>query len=379
MINLKRKNAQQVVEFLLIAPFVIAFLAFFTEYAYALNINLTLTKALKTSTAKLYQYAKPNVTQDEIASFVKSNFIKALEENGIPTKEENNIKVGCFKTEHAGIFMAQYTYYPAFSLPTIFFKIMPDKFNFMTTVPVPLALLKSNDYSGAVSTETLDTIHGANSFSNLADFDSIKKGFLKDTTSGRNKMLFLFPSEEFTDQEDTYLILNFDGEPVTTTKTVGEGDDTSTQSFHKVYSKNKTNLLECSVVEKTCSESDESLYNYISNNGKTYIYVIDKSSAESDTTSSNIKERWLDTTSDTDISQSSIHGILKNTIAIINTSTSAIGNYDMLDCSSNNEACASSSVTIRPFGSMIFIDSDDDIKNKVTAGKSRPDFSDFGG
>ena len=68
----KSSVAQQLVEFLLVAPLMIIILGILLEYAYALSINMTLAQGLKQSTSIIYGQIKPAMTQAEITTLVQA-------------------------------------------------------------------------------------------------------------------------------------------------------------------------------------------------------------------------------------------------------------------------------------------------------------------
>lgn len=210
----RKKNSQQLVEFLLVAPFMVIILGILTEYAYALNINLTITQALKTVTSSsycsgsvsgsdcfgIYSNIKPEDTESTIRDNVKRGFIQYLKDNNVPAEDQNNIDVGFAREGQTVVFMAAYTYIPAFTLPNVYFKILPDKFNFFTTVAVPAAFLGDNSSYAIkkLKSDELDKIWGANSFSAEADFENYKKGIMKNSEGGQNELLFLVSNPSLT-------------------------------------------------------------------------------------------------------------------------------------------------------------------------------------
>lgn len=208
---LKKKKAQQLVEFLLVAPFMIIILGILTEYAYALNINMTLTQGLKTVTSSIYGDIKPETTTSEITTLVTTNLTDYLSTSNIPTNTENNIKVNYFTIGENAVFIARYTYFPAFTLPNVYFKIMPDQFDFLATSSVPKAFLEENDYSMSVDSQTLDKVWSSTAgFSSQDDFNASKEGIMKDTT-GRSNMLFLIPTTAAVGLTKAYALVDWNG------------------------------------------------------------------------------------------------------------------------------------------------------------------------
>lgn len=210
----RKKISQQLVEFLLVAPFLVIILGILTEYAYALNINLTITQALKAVTSPsycsgsvsgsdcfgIYSNIKPEDTESTIRDSVKKGFIQYLKDNNVPADDQNNIDVGFATEGQTIVFMAAYTYIPAFTLPNVYFKILPDKFNFFTTVAVPAAFLGDNSsYTiKKLKSDDLDKIWGVGDFSAEAKFENFKKGIMKNSEGGQNELLFLVSNSSLT-------------------------------------------------------------------------------------------------------------------------------------------------------------------------------------
>lgn len=210
--------SQQLVEFLLVVPFMVIILGILTEYAYALNINLTISQAIKTAASAgfttkdtaganhyygTYSQIRPPqsgaTSQDIIVTEVTNGFIQYLQDNNVPTTTENNITVRSLNVlGQTTIFVASYTYIPAFTLPNAYFKFLPDKFNFSASAAVPRAFLGDNSaYNGGYTTDELNQIWASGgSLADKTSFDASRKGILKsDTSSGaRSTFIFLIPN-----------------------------------------------------------------------------------------------------------------------------------------------------------------------------------------
>lgn len=155
--KLKKRRAQQLVEFLLLAPFMIILLGILTEYAYALNINMSLTQALKAVTASMYYEVKPNESKADILSTVKGNLATYLDANNIAIQARNNLTVNYVILGNTTVFTASYKYIPAFTLPMMYVKFLPNEFNFLASSAVPTAFLNGNNYS-TTDTSTLNGV-----------------------------------------------------------------------------------------------------------------------------------------------------------------------------------------------------------------------------
>lgn len=195
----KKKHSQQLVEFLLVVPFMVIILGILTEYAYALNVNLTIAQAIKTATSAGYMVKGADGTDHYLGTYsqigpqnsatdsrkfivdkVTAGFIQYLIDNNVPHTTENNISVNALTIGSTTIFVASYTYVPAFTLPNVFFKILPDKFDFSAAAAVPTAFLGDNSAyvgSNAYDTNDLNQIWASGGdLANIDSFDSGKKG-----------------------------------------------------------------------------------------------------------------------------------------------------------------------------------------------------------
>lgn len=336
---MRRKKAQQLVEFLIVAPLLIIFLGIVTEYAYALNINMTLTKALKTVTAELYSQIKPSMTKDDITNLVNTNLINYLDSNNVPTNTENKINADYVKSGTTAIFMARYTYITAFTLPNVFFKFLPDQFDFFATAAVPKSLLESNNYNSSITSLVLDNIWSSTaSFSSQDAFDDSKKGIMNDI-SGRSNILFLVPVAA-PGLGSANALVGWDADLKT---------DLSTGSaFTLDLSDGK--FYTCSAV--VCTQYGQSFYDYIT--GLDYYNLFFVPSDGIPPNINTLSSVWLTPIGTTDISGKSTTGILKNVLSMTKNNSS-IGNYDNITNSSGN------TYKMKSYGSFIVVYSSEDI------------------
>lgn len=363
--NKRKKPAQQIVEFLLIAPFMVIILGILTEYAYALNINMTLNNGLKTVTTNIYSTIKPGMSDSDILAKVNSDLKDYLDANNVPTKAENNLKAGFFVKDESAVFMASYTYIPAFTLPNVYFKFLPDQFDFFTTAAVPSVFLGQNNYNAGINSSTLDGIWAATaSFANEDAFDASKKGVIKDDSSGgREKMLFLVPTS-VSDATITnpYVLVDWSGN----LKVNGINPYVVNSTDGKLY--------ECSSDGTSCSYV-KPFYSYIT--GGTYRNIIFLHDSYITTgqvpsvVSSNLSTFWLNPSGASDLSATSVNGILKKTLGLVDDNTKSIGNYDNIDVSGyNTGVTAGNTYTAKYFGSIVFLCTTADSIAGITAGQT---------
>lgn len=165
-------------EFLLVAPFMVIILGILTEYAYALNVNMTITQGLKDVTASMYSDIKPNMAVADINDSVLLKLKNYLDENNISTASDNNLKVSYVRLGDTTVFTSTYTYIPAFTLPSVYIRFIPKQLDFFSTSAVPTAYLNPNNYGNSIDTNALSGIWTG------------QKGAATDTIA-QNKILFL--------------------------------------------------------------------------------------------------------------------------------------------------------------------------------------------
>lgn len=349
---MKFKKSQQLVEFLLVVPFVVIILGILTEYAYALNINLTLTQGLKTVSTSVYSDIRPGMTAGTIRSTMLTNLQDYLSANNVPTNAENSIRLNYVQLGETTIFMASYVYIPAFTLPNVYFKILPDQFNFLATTSIPTAFLRYNNYDTAITSTVLDGIWSASNFASIDQFNGSKRGVLRDTT-GRSRMLFLIYNDSNSDAVTLasgtatvlYTLVNWDGTLLS--------DGTNT------YNVNMSNgrLYACAPPPAAASCSLVSpamtLMNYVINNNLYNIIIIDTADDDFGMLSgdlSNLSTYWIVPAASTDLSPTTVTGMLKRAVSLYDSTGTSIGNYD----SPITPDSSLNTYTVTTFGSAVF-------------------------
>lgn len=333
----KTKKAQQLVEFLLIAPFLIILLGIVTEFAYALNVNMTLSNGLKKVTASIYSQIKPNMSASQINSLVKSDLLDYLKSNNVPTESENNLTVNYSLSGESAIFISTYRYYSAFTLPNVFFKILPEQFNFLATSSVPAAFLQGNSgYSSGVDSLQLDKIWSSGSdFSSLDSFNDSKEGIMQTSVGSMpsisTKILFLIP-DPFT--ASVYYLTNFKGEVLSNCTL-----STST---------GKLTGAGCGV-----SYDGKPFLSYLKGNSYYNVIFVHDSTIFGSVTTANVQAAW--TSGSGKLYETSVDGALKRALAIINSTSKSIGNFDNLNVSVYNGGFSANSYNIDTFGSIVFV------------------------
>lgn len=366
------KKAQQLVEFLLVVPFMIIILGILTEYAYALNINMTLKEGLKTATTSIYSQIKPGMSESSIRAIVVANLKDYLTANNVPIGSENFTDssigyaiVGKADTGQMAVFMASYTYIPSFTLPNVYFHFLPDKFTFFATSAVPAAFLNpASDYDNSYANSTIDSlildkIWSASDFGSKT-FNGVKNGVMKDTSGSSNlrgNILFLI---EVPLNSGNYVFVYDDG----TVPNCSWNSGGATISGSGCGSYNGGKFID-----------------YLKTYGFYNVIFVFNDSDLANLTSdlSNLSSYWLyDTSSgtavpvptanvdNTDLSVNNIDGILKRSLALITASTPSTpstskGNYD--------------DGPITTFGSIVFVGNVG--TSNITAGATPPSITSF--
>lgn len=351
--NFKSKCAQQLVEFLLIAPFMVIILGLLTEYAYALNINMTLTEGLKDSTAYIYKEIKPNMPASDISNLVKTNLIDYLNANNVPTGTDNEVTVAYTISGNNAVFMASYKYIPAFTLPNIYFHILPEQFNFLATSLIPAAFLQGNSgYSGGYNSSTLDAVFKGSNFSGLSTYDGVRNGILNKTKSDSVPIIFLVPVTTKLGAS-TYAVVGWNG-------SILGAYDIANLTDGKMYT--------CTDSTSACSDAGKTVKTYFGScNNIIFVHDSAISSDISDlisTSDTSLDNQWI-TGTGTTIADKNTDGVLKRTLALIDTNKLSTGNYDNINIFSYNKSFpASNTYSMDTSGSRIFIHtSSDDYSN----------------
>ena len=177
-------KSQQLVEFMLVVPFMIIIFGILTEYAYALSVNMNLNQGLKYVTSNIYSQIKPDMTADQINALVLKGLYDSntgtgyLADNNVPLTAANNLQVYYTIAGENAVFIATYKYISAFTLPMVYINFLPKTFNFSAVALVPTAFLRPNNYDNITST-------------NLDSFLGGPKGILTDSV-GSDEFVFIF-------------------------------------------------------------------------------------------------------------------------------------------------------------------------------------------
>lgn len=148
---MRKLKAQQVTEFLIAAPILLAFFVMLTEFAFALNAHLTLTNALKSSAAAYYSALVQN-KDPKTAIFNKIQ--TSLAASNMPNTD--TLKVEFMSVDSTPVIISTYTYKPDFAF--FLLPVLKDM-NFSSVVALPSKTLDVSGYSSGFSDGDLETVY----------------------------------------------------------------------------------------------------------------------------------------------------------------------------------------------------------------------------
>lgn len=353
----KKKFAQQLVEFLLVAPFLIIILGILTEYAYALNCNTTLSDGLKMVTGSIYSEISPAMTDDALQGKVIADLRDYLVANNVPTRQENTLTVSRTIIGDNAVFVANYKYISAFTLPNVFFHFLPDSFDFQAITIVPKAFMQGNSgYVGGMSSTDLDKIWVGTNFSGLSDFNKSKVGSMNSYLNSGILPPILFLVQSFPPVANTYNIVTWNGSVIDTLY-MNTGNTSTGKNLLSAYPNCHTFIFTNDV--ETPSDLSN-LHYYWTHIKGTCLATPESCQAIS---------------SSTPISDPTVDGILKRSLSLINSTASlptSGGNFDNINVFAyNNEVAPTSSTYLMDtFGSNVFVHFAGESIANITNGQS---------
>lgn len=368
---MKKLRAQQLIEFLLVVPFMVIILGIITEYAYALNVNLSLYTGIRSVTSTIYSEIKPNMTKADIQDFVKERLENYLVANNIPLSAANDLKINVVMTDDYAAFIVNYTYLSAFTLPNVYFHVLPSQFEFSAVAVVPSGFLKPNKYPSDINSLTLDKIWGTpSSYNSLDAFIPLENGIMQNTLmggAGSGNMAFIVKvdvtDEPFTPDSPTYYVLNWDGTPVSTVN-VADFD------ANKIYECGKQSFdKDGNLIKTYCDEVGGSPLNYVS--GRTNVISIDKDDYRTSYGGASIPTQWLTQGGGPYVGKvlDADGGVLREILGLYNVSGQG-SNYDNIDVSAFNPSAATlpNKYKMESRGSYIYVHGNDTFTNKPFGG-----------
>lgn len=349
----KKKFAQQLVEFLLVAPFLVIILGILTEYSYALNCNTTLNEGLTQVTSSIYSKITPTMTGDDIKNKVTADLRAYLVANNVPTKAENTLTVARTMVGESAVFVANYKYVSAFTLPNVFFYFLPASFNFQAVSIIPKAFIEGNiGYNGGINSTDLDGIWLGNNFSGVNTYNGVKNGAMKSKLGDNLPILFLVRANPDT-TPGIYTIVKWDGTstngtPIYDTLNINTGLTSTGVNFLSKYGGIYHNFI--FTADQEVRQDWTLLHHYWTHLKGTCVEVPSPSCTPIPAGAS---------IADPIVSGNPVvDGILKRALGAIDTTlNSSGGNYDNINVSQYNPEASPSAPTLfmETYGSAVFL------------------------
>lgn len=309
-IILKKKKAQQLIEFLLIAPFFIALLIIIIEYVYAINIDMTFSNGLKKAVSEVSQSIDSTSTKASINNSIFTKLSIYMDEH-IGTSDIKSFNSLDF--DNTTVYVATYDYKPVFSLPTLYFNIIPERFNFVASSSMPKVLNNGVGYTSSYSNAILNNIFNTSN------------GIMNNTVNAPVSMVFLIPVNT-TFLPNAYTIISWNG------NILKNGTD------YTLVSLNDGMLYNCNTL---CNPTGVSSLSLIGSS-KNIMFINDSAiSLDLSNIDAYINNYWVTPVGTTlSLSNTNVDGILKRAVAISemypNLKT-PMGNYDNIKMDSNAE------------------------------------------
>lgn len=158
----KNKKAQQLVEFVLVAPVLIVILVVIVELGYAINTKITLAEAIKASVAitnQLYNQSSTESQKEETIRNSIENYLKNyFDSHNLPDSDSISVILTRASGSQTAIVTAKYSYKPVFVLPNILGNtIIPAKYTFSSSQVISESLLSASTLNSPLSTLDLSS------------------------------------------------------------------------------------------------------------------------------------------------------------------------------------------------------------------------------
>lgn len=165
--NCKLKKAQHIVEFTLIAPFIIFFMGIVLEIALIVHTNYRFSASLYEAVSFMALNNKINVTKEETVENIGEYTKILLKHRFAPYK--NSLDIELVQAGDIDFIIGKYRYTSTFTLFNYMTGFEPDSYNFLTIIPVNSAILRKNSFD--LSGETLNKLTDIyyNGYKNIQD------------------------------------------------------------------------------------------------------------------------------------------------------------------------------------------------------------------
>ncbi len=150
---MKKKNAQQIMEFILVLPLLIIFFVILTEFAFAFNANLVLTNATKSAAFAYLENISTDSEKETFDQAIESYIKEELKNNKIPNL--NSLETNLITIETYPTIITKYTYNPDFKF--VFLPALKN-LNMSAVTVLPFKGLDLTGYENALSAAQVEMI-----------------------------------------------------------------------------------------------------------------------------------------------------------------------------------------------------------------------------
>ena len=197
----KFKKAQHIVEFALIAPFIIFFFGAILEIALIVHTNYKFTASLYEAISFMALNNKINIEKEETVENIKEYAKILLKHRFAPYKDSLDIEL--VQAGDVDFLIGKYRYTSTFTIFNNMAGFEPDSYNFLSVIPVNSAILRKNSFD--LSDETLEKMMqgyyngsgGEPSSSDDFEKDTDSSNKNEDETADEGEMEIL-PDEEIS-------------------------------------------------------------------------------------------------------------------------------------------------------------------------------------
>ncbi len=178
----KFKKAQHIVEFALIAPFIIFFLGVVLEIALIVHTNYRFNASLYEAVSFMALNNKINVEKEETVKNIKEYAKILLKHRFAPYK--NSLDTELVQAGDIDFIIGKYKYTSTFTIFNYMTGFEPDSYNFLTIIPVNSAVLRKNsfDLSDGNVEKLMDIYYNGYKNNSTEDIEGGENGDTEDSS-----------------------------------------------------------------------------------------------------------------------------------------------------------------------------------------------------
>lgn len=158
----KNRKAQQLVEFVLVAPVLIMILVVIVEVGYAINTKISLGESIKLSIPALNQLynqtSSKEIKLETMRASLEESMKNYFDSHNLPNSDSIKVSIVDPTNSFTAVVTATYSYEPIFTLPNLFdIQIIPDSYNFSSSQVISKSLLSESTFNSALSSYDLSS------------------------------------------------------------------------------------------------------------------------------------------------------------------------------------------------------------------------------